>query len=92
MSDNQQKTEELPAAVIAALTKGRKIEAVKILRREWNTGLKESKEHVEHYLSSTNRSQGARRTPTVDAGIGRVLSFIILVIVVAIGYYMWARA
>src|SRR5260370_12770061 len=35
---------EFPAAAIAALTKGHKIEAIKIVRQEWSLGLKEAKE------------------------------------------------
>lgn len=92
MSDTEHKARELPAAAIAALTKGRKIEAVKILRSEWNIDLKEAKDHVEQYLSGINPSQGARKAPAVDTGTGRLLSFILLVIVVAIGYYMWTKA
>jgi ribosomal protein L7/L12 len=89
MSDNEQKSRELPDAAIAALTNGRKIEAVKILRREWNIDLKEAKDAVDKYLSSTNTSQGARRAPTIETGIGRLLLIVFMVIV--IGYYAWTK-
>jgi ribosomal protein L7/L12 len=89
MSDNEQKSRELPDAAIAALTNGRKIEAVKILRREWNIDLKEAKDAVDKYLSSTNTSQGARRAPAIEAGIGRLLLIVFMVIV--IGYYAWTK-
>jgi hypothetical protein len=39
----------LPAAAIAALAKGNKIEAIKIVRQEWGADLKDSKDAVEAY-------------------------------------------
>ena len=54
MSDNEQKAGKLPDAAIEALTKGRKIEAVKILRREWNIDLKDAKDAVDQYQSLVN--------------------------------------
>jgi ribosomal protein L7/L12 len=89
MSDNEQKSGELPDAAIAALTNGRKIEAVKILRREWNIDLKEAKDTVDKYLSSINSSQVARRATKIETGIGRLL--LLVFIVIAIGYYMWTK-
>ena len=91
MSDNEQKAGKLPDAAIEALTKGRKIEAVKILRREWNIDLKEAKDAVDQYLSLVNSSQVVRRAPTTEAGTGRLLWVIFVVIVVVTGYYMWAN-
>lgn len=92
MSDNEQKARDLPDAAITALTNGRKIEAVKILRREWNIDLKEAKDAVDQHLSSTNSSQSARRSQTIETGTGRLLRFIIVVIVVVIGYYIWTKS
>ena len=43
---------EFPAAAIAALTKGHKIEAIKIVRQEWSLGLKEAKDAVETYVKT----------------------------------------
>lgn len=92
MSDNEQESRELPDAAIAALTNGRKIEAVKILRREWNIGLKEAKDAVDQYLSGNNLSTGVRRAPTIEAGIGRLFWLVFVVVVVASGYYMLTRS
>jgi ribosomal protein L7/L12 len=39
----------LPAAAIAALANGNKIEAIKIVRQEWGIDLRESKDAVEAY-------------------------------------------
>ena len=43
---------ELPAAAVAALTNGRKIEAIKIVRQESGLGLKQAKDLVEAYVAS----------------------------------------
>ena len=44
---------EFPAAAIEALTKGHKIEAIKIVRQEWSLGLKEAaKDAVETYVKT----------------------------------------
>lgn len=41
-----------PAAAIAALSNGNKIEAIKIVRQEWRTDLKDSKDAVEAYVKT----------------------------------------
>ena len=92
MSGNDQETRELPDAVIAALTNGRKIEAIKILRGEWDMDLKDAKGAVDQYLSSRNSSQALRRAPTTEAGTGRMLWFVLVVIVVFIAYYMLTKS
>jgi ribosomal protein L7/L12 len=43
---------ELPAAVVAALHRGSKIEAIKLLRDEHRIGLKEAKDIVDHYVAN----------------------------------------
>ena len=43
---------EFPAAAIEALTKGHKIEAIKIVRQEWSLGLQEAKDAVETYVKT----------------------------------------
>ena len=43
---------ELPATAIEALTKGRKIEAIKIVRQETGVGLKEAKDAVDAYVAA----------------------------------------
>ena len=41
--------QSLPAEVVAALERGQKIEAIKLLRELRGMGLKEAKEAVDHY-------------------------------------------
>ena len=42
----------LPPAAVAALSNGNKIEAIKIVRQEWGTDLKDSKDAVEAYVKT----------------------------------------
>lgn len=51
----------LPAAAVAALHEGRKIDAIKIVRRERNLQLKDAKDAVDAYI----RSQ-----PALEASLG----------------------
>jgi len=56
----------LPAAAIAALDNGNKIEAIKIVRQEWGTDLRDSKDAVEAYakgrpdLMAASQQAGSR--------------------------------
>src|SRR3990167_1052310 len=50
MTETPEEDVGLPSAAIEALRKGNKIEAIKILRRERNLGLKEAKDCVEDYV------------------------------------------
>lgn len=92
MSDNERKAGELPDAAVAALQNGRKIEAVKILRREWNIDLQEAKDAVEQHLSGINHSRVVQSAPMIGAGRGGSLWLLVVVIVVVTGYYMWTKA
>jgi hypothetical protein len=56
----------LPDAAIAALANGNKIEAIKIVRKEWGTDLKDSKDAVDAYakdhpdLMAASQQAGSR--------------------------------
>lgn len=47
-----EKGKDLPAAVVTALSQGKKIEAIKLLREATGIGLKEAKDAVEDYIKS----------------------------------------
>ena len=49
---NETNNKTLPAEVINAISSGRKIEAIKLIREEWNIGLKEAKEIVDKHIDS----------------------------------------
>lgn len=50
MTNERAPSAELPAAAVEALRQGNKIEAIKLVRVEYDIGLKESKDAVEAYL------------------------------------------
>lgn len=52
---------QLPASAIAALSRGRRIEAIKMVRKQTGLGLKESKELIEAY--EQQHPQSALVTP-----------------------------
>jgi ribosomal protein L7/L12 len=71
----------LPEGVQAAIRRNRKIEAIKLLREEWNIGLKEAKEIVEAHWDAS-RGIGATadvQRPQMESGIGRVVWAVIAV-------------
>lgn len=75
----------LPAAVVAALSRGRKLEAIKLLREDKRIGLKEAKDMVEDYAKSRpelsmriERAQGEqKRTFLTWVVILAVLAFVV---------------
>ena len=52
MSSWQNRPPDLPKAAVEALRKGNLIEAIKVVRRDRNIGMKEAKAHVEEYIAS----------------------------------------
>lgn len=48
----QDKRSDLPEAVVAALSQGQKIKAIKLLREANAIGLKEAKDVIEEYIKS----------------------------------------
>ncbi len=76
----------LPVAAIAALNKGSKIEAIKIVRRERGIGLKEAKDAVEEYLRGQPALQASLVARQAEAR-GGVLRW--LAIVVALGVFAY---
>lgn len=76
--ENQERTSEttnLSASAVGALLKGRKIEAIKIVRKERGIGLKEAKDAVEAYLRR-DPALGAR---TKRTGGGSGIIWVLLV-------------
>ncbi len=70
---------ELPADVIDALQKNRKIMAIKLLRAHLNIDLKEAKDMIDAYLA--RRPELAARHPQkVETGLGRLIVVGILLV------------
>ena len=80
-----------PAAAIAALSNGNKIEAIKIVRQEWGTDLKDSKDAVEAYvktqpaLAATMQEARARSQPS-----GLTWLFVVALIGAVVYYFFRA--
>lgn len=68
---------EMPHEVVAALERGRKIEAIKLLRESRGLGLKEAKEAVELYV---REHPHLRRSRTVLGGRGHGVWFWLVLI------------
>jgi hypothetical protein len=78
----------LPAAAIAAVTKGNKIEAIKIVRQEWGTDLKDSKDAVDAYLKSRPDIIAASQQAGARA---KAWLWLVLLVALAIAFYYFRR-
>jgi ribosomal protein L7/L12 len=82
----------LPTGAIAALNKGKKIEAIKIVRTQRRVGLKESKELVEAYLASQPALQRKIEAKQAEARRGCLIWAVSLILLaVAAYYYLFLR-
>lgn len=68
---------DLPADVKDAVHANRKIDAIKLLREQWNIDLKDAKEAVDSYVDGNRHLIGGER-PGRESAIGRSLIIIIL--------------
>ena len=81
-----------PTAAIAALSNSNKIEAIKIVRQEWGTDLKDSKDAVEAYvktqpaLAATMQEARARSQPS-----GLTWLFVVALIGAVVYYFFRTR-
>ena len=74
---------EFPAAAIEALTKGHKIEAIKIVRQEWSLGLKEAKDAVETYV----KTRPDLTSQFQEAGNNRLWLWLLVVLTAILLFY-----
>jgi ribosomal protein L7/L12 len=82
---------QLSANVIAALQKGNKIEAIKIVRQEQRLDLKDAKDLVERYVQSEPALQAPLAAAASDARNKALQWFLILLALVLVGYYFLRR-
>jgi ribosomal protein L7/L12 len=80
---------QLPPAVLIALNSGNKIEAIKLLRKEWNLELKEAKDLVDGHIRTQPALDGIYRAQAV--GSRRIL-WAILLAVLAVAVYYYGRS
>ncbi len=84
--------EDLPADVLAALQKGQKIEAIKLLREARGIGLKEAKEAVERQVQGDPLLK-AKLAAAQAEGTRALLPWLIVVgaMAVAAYYLLWGH-
>jgi ribosomal protein L7/L12 len=79
----------LPAAVVAALEQGNKIEAIKLLRQQTGLGLNEAKDAVDAYDHTHARSGGLSPGQVPDSSSG--MWVVVLILACVIGYWFLRR-
>lgn len=80
--------ESLPTDVTAALVRGEKIEAIKLLRERSGIGLKEAKDAVEAWADRQAATGVAGRIHVTDgSGTVRVLQFLVFGLLLAAAAY-----
>lgn len=85
-----EKQPSLPAAAIAALEKGSKIEAIKIVRMERGIGLKEAKDAVEDYLETSPDLQRRMNAASLEAAKGGMGWIFLIAVAVLLAYYFYS--
>jgi hypothetical protein len=79
-------TPPLPAEAVAALERGNKIEAIKLVRQAHGIGLKEAKDAVDAYES--RRAPARRAGPVTVEGNGRPWWILLVVAAAALAYFL----
>ena len=83
--------QEIPTEVMRAITAGRKIEAIKLLREQTGMGLLEAKELVDSISDSgTGFSAHHPAAPRNDTGVGRLV-MVLLALGVAVAAMLWLQ-
>jgi len=78
-----------PAAAIAALSNGRKIEAIKIVREEWGTDLKDYKDAVEAYVKSQPALAATMQEASANSQRSGLTWLFVVALVGAVIYYFF---
>lgn len=81
------KHDQLPLAVLGALRRGDKIEAIKLLREDQQIGLKEAKAEIDRYLQA-NPALLQQMQAKQAAMIHRLQFWVLVLLVVAILAYV----
>ena len=81
---------DLPDAVLAALTGGNKIEAIKLLREARGIGLKEAKNAVEAYARDHPALQRKLEARQAESTRGCLLWLAALIAIATVAYYVIA--
>ena len=81
----------LSAAAVAALRRGNKIEAIKLVREERNIGLKEAKDAVEDHVRTQPDLQSALADAQGEAKRSTVVWIAVLIGLAVLAYYFLAK-
>jgi len=76
--------ESLPENVIAALTSGRKIEAIKLLHEDRGLGLKDANDIIEQYIDSDLKLKNILH----NGKRGNSIGFILITLMIAAYFFM----
>jgi len=90
MSDHSSEP-DLPAAAIAAMRTGNKIEAIKTVRAELGLGLKEAKDAVEAYERAHPSARTNKALMHGDPSARRTWLLVIIAIAVLVGCYWFFK-
>ena len=83
---NEPLERKLPDKVIDAINRRHKIEAIKLLREEWNIDLKEAKDCVDDYINE-NKELPPVRSRSSETGLVRFVVIILTLGILAAVYY-----
>ena len=82
---------ELPAEAVAALQRGNKIQAIKIVRMERNIDLKDAKDAVEAYVAGQPALQTSMAKVQRTGTVALVRWVVIIVLAGLIAYHLLAK-
>jgi ribosomal protein L7/L12 len=82
--------ENLPTQAVAALERGSKIEAIKIVRETSGVGLKEAKEIVERFIDRTPSVKSRMDSANAAAGKSDFGWLLIVAALAAVVYYFYS--
>ena len=82
---------KLPAAAVAALQRGNKIEAIKLVREERGLGLKEAKDLVDQYVQSQPALQNQIAAAQAEKRRGCLTWLSVLALLALLGYYLLTK-
>jgi ribosomal protein L7/L12 len=86
----EQKT-TIPQDAVAALHRGNKIEAIKLVREAQGIGLKEAKDLVEQFLRTDQTVQASFAQMRAQSGGSSLRWWVIVIGIAALVLYFWRR-
>lgn len=90
MSSDQGTFGGLPQAVIKAISRNRKVEAIRLLREERNIDLKDAKEEAVRFIGENPPLCGTKGAPKEEGALARFFLLIVLILRATAGYYLFA--